>query len=329
MRTRSWLQLFRAQTAPATILLLLVPYISGENSNLIGAIILAIFGLFVHCWSFGQNSLCDACTIHENGKLPPDMVDPSKYHHPLILGEISLRDAHNVIHFGLAILVTIAGVISFFGINPSISIFGLVIWIAYGWAYNMGLSKTTMWGFISICICFTGLSTWSWFLSHSELGQLGVLYLLFVFFTILFQISYSGHLKEIKQRERSNILIKMGAHVKEDFFYPAKARLYGIIVKVINLALAWIVLYVNFSVFALIMTFTLTVLAIVYLFRLTRPREYHRDKELRNMGMEEIATIYIPLPILLGWASLILMVVGAAYYFGMNKLLWREVYPKV
>jgi len=327
---RDWLRLFRAQTAPATILLLLVPYLAGERATLVGALLIGIFGLFTHFWSFGQNSLLDTTIIHYKGRLPPDLEDPSKAHHPLVAGRIKLSEAHSVINWGLAILVTIAGIWSLFGANPALSMFSLIVWVIWGWGYNAGLSKVSSLGFLPITICFMGLTGWAWFLTHEAMSVLGWYYLAYVGLTILFQISVEGNLKEMGQAERSNLLIKMGAKLIDGWFLPRWAFLYGVTVKGVSLyilaqimgpilsgpAMVWFI-------FILLGVGAMTAL-------LCMPRDYDRVVELKRMSIMEILSIYACIPLMVPWELAVpLMMIGAVYFVAVNRLLWGVSYPKV
>lgn len=326
-----WLRLGRAQTYPADWLLVLTPFLHG-GVKLGQAIVLSVFMWLVHLVSFGENSLFDFTQGY-------DKSDPGKSHHPLETGRISVHAAMNVIVWGKNVLMVIGCLLTFlWSPAPSWSIFGLFMWYAWGTAYNLGLSKESLFGFLPISICFTSMGGWAWLLSHGTLGELGWLYLAFVFFTILFQISWSGHLKEMAQEERSNILVKMGARLETHFiakeirkhFFPGRARWYGLAVKAVNVALAWVILYKNYRIFSLHTTTLFSVIAMVFLRRLTVPRMYERARELKNMSLMEISTIYMPLPLFLNPpAAVVLMLIGIVYFFLVNKLLWAVPYPKV
>jgi len=112
LKIKSWLQLFRAQTSPAIILLILIPYLANASLFWLETLAIGLFALFAHWISFGHNSLLDSCIIPEKGKLPPDFTDPSKSHHPLIRGDISFHEAHNVIHWSLSGLAVVAILLS-------------------------------------------------------------------------------------------------------------------------------------------------------------------------------------------------------------------------
>ena len=49
-----------------------------------------------------------------------------------------------------------------------------------------------------------------------------------------------------------------------------------------------------------------------------------------EFSIMEILSIYAPIPLLMPWLYAVpLMVLGVAYFYSMNRLLWRTSYPKV
>lgn len=74
----------------------------------------------------------------------------------------------------------------------------------------------------------------------------------------------------------------------------------------------------------------MTLLATYFLKKLVMPRKYERPKELLHMSLEEVMTIYLPIPLVLPWfEAIILMAIGVVYFFGMNLWLWRVPHPAV
>ena len=330
MNLKPWFQLFRAQTAAATLLLLLTPFLNNFPLFSFQTLFLAIFFVLIHYFSFGQNSLMDYAMMY-------DQRDANKHHHPLISGVIKQSAAHNVIHWGLGILtVAAAGITLLISPASALAIFFLTVWVAFGHAYNDGLSKESLFGFLAISLCITGSSAWGWLLSHNSLSTLGLIYLGYVFFTLLYQISWSGFVKEMQVREKSNIIAKMGAHLDVDGrgqkqFVPGRARFYAWFVKGLNLAFGWILLWLNFSLVRLVI-FSLIVFLVMYLlFKTTKTRTYIRERELGLMSAMEILTIFAAVTLLLPWfEAVILMSCSAVYFFAMNKILWGTVtHPRV
>ena len=328
MKLKSWLQLWRAQTAPATLLCILVPYLHNAVFFDLRTLILAVSAVLFHYFSFGANSLMDTAMGYDRG-------DPSKQHHPLVSGVIKLHEAHNVIHWGLAILTALATFLTLWiSPNPAIAMAALILWVAFGHAYNDGLSKESLFGFMPISICCTASAAWGWFLSHKSLDNLGLLYLAYVFLTILFQISWSGFIKEMQIGERSNILTRMGALLEltkgEKEFKPGKSIFYAYFIKVFNLILGGFLLWPLYSWARLIWYVVLVGFASFYLDKLTKPRIYERGKELLSMSIMEILTIYVPIPIMLGvLEASTLCGLGVLYFFSINIMLWGKPYPRV
>jgi len=329
MKLRAWLQLFRAQTASATICLVMLPYLMNANLFTFESLLLFGYCILVHWISFGHNSLMDTAMGY-------DQRDPSKKHHPLITGTISLSTAHNVIHWSLCGLAVVAILISlYFSYNPLAAIICIFLWFVFGYSYNSGLDKECTLSFLPISICFTAMGAWGYFLSHHSIGLIGWVLLSYFFFTILFQISWSGHLKELELRERSNILTRMGARVDvtwkgEKLFVPGKAWIYAWFIKGFNVILGGLLCFYNFTLVRLAYWVLLASSTLLYLHKLTKPRVYRRSRELLSMSIMEILTIYTPIPLVLPWLdAIILMIIGVIYFFGMNKLLWKVSYPKV
>jgi len=335
LNLRSWLQLFRAQTAPASVLLVLIPYLVDNPLFLWKVLVLAIFILLVHWFSFGENSLMDTVMGY-------DREDPGKSHHPLISGAISLPLAHNVIHWGLIALTTAAVLLTYWiSPNPLPAMAALAMWVALGHGYNEGLSKESLFGFISISLCFTSMAAWAWFLSHGELTPIAQLYLVYVFTVILFQISWSGHLKEMGQSERSNILIKMGARVITEVrdcetvtvFEPGPSAWYGAAIKIAGVMILVTMTPPVSSIYILdklAWVIMITILTACFMTALIIRRPYNRSSDLVKMSAMEIVSIYAPIPLMLPWSySIVLMIAGVVYFVGINRWLWGVSYPRV
>jgi 4-hydroxybenzoate polyprenyltransferase len=318
-----YLRIGRVQTFPADWLLTLTPFLYGRL-NLVQAVLLSIFIWFVHFASFGHNSLMDTAMGY-------DLKDPNKKHHPLVAGRIQLSEAHNVIHWLLCTLTVYALIFSLkLSPAPLYAVLCIPIWTMFGYAYNSGLSKESVFGFIPISICFTFMGAWGWFLSHETLDTVGYLYLGYVFCTILFQISYSGFKKELLIKERSNILVRLGAKVENGVFKPSKAGIYGVTIKGLNWLIGLLLLLQNFNIIKLLCFIVISAFVFVYLIRLTKPREYIRDRELLDMSLEEVATIYLVVPILLDFlVAALLMVIGLFYFLIVNRILWKAPFPRV
>jgi hypothetical protein len=327
-RVKDWLRLFRAQTAPATLLLILTPYLTNTDLFTFQTLAVAVFALLAHWISFGHNSLLDFAMGY-------DQKDPSKQHFPLHRGAISLHLAHNVIHWSLSALAVVAILICLsFSPNALLALISIFLWFVFGYSYNSGLSKESLFAFLPISICFTAMGSFGWFLSHSDLNMTGWLYLGYIFFVILFQIGWSGCLKELEIKERSNILAKMGAQVtvekEEKHFSPGWSWFFAWFTKGFNLLFGALLLWQNYSLVTLVIYCIFFVLIITSLYKLTKPRVYNRNKELLSMSIMEILSIYLAPWLMLNPSTVIILeVIGVIYFFGVNLWLWKMPAPRV
>lgn len=319
---KHYLQLFRAQTYPATLLCILVPYLYNHPFDLTALIIL-ILALPIHYFSFGHNSLMDTYGGH-------DVKDTFKKHHPLVSGIISMNSAHNVIHSGIIATVILLSLLTLtVSANKLMSLLFLLLYFVFGHGYNDGLGKSTVHSYLPISLCFTSLAGYGWFMSHSEIDMFGSLLLLYIFLTILFQIAWEGNLKDISS-DRVNLLRKLG--VKGDFgdLYLGKVSCIGVVIKAFNIAVG-IFLAVMVPLFNHVVGLIWLILVIIVSTPLIGKHiSLSRGKILLFCSLTEITTIYAMLFIAvnLSVASL-LAVYGVVYFFVMNKILWGVWYPKV
>lgn len=331
-----WLRLFRSQTWPATMLLIMTPFL--HNHMMIDWKTYAMFlsTLLFHHLMFGQNSLLDTTQGY-------DKIDPNKQGHPLVSGEISFTAGHNVIHWGLAFATTWAAYLTLtVSPNPSLAMFFLLMWVVFGWGYNLGLSKESLWGWVALDVGYTGMGAWAWLMSHSTIDRTGGLYLCYAWLTLMFQISWEGFLKDMELDERSNLIKVLGGRLRPVYckesstepnytlFEPGHwGGFYAIAVKVINLIVPSLLIR-RYTLLNTAWYYGMCSVALFLAWLLIAPRIYVRSRELLNMSMMEVVTIYLIVPIILPWSTAIpLMVLGVAYFFGINLILWGKPYPRV
>lgn len=332
-----WLQLFRAQTAPATIFLVLTTWMAagGELFSLEG-LVLGLWALLMHWLSFGHNSLQDSITVPYIGAMKTwDQMDPAKRHHPLIRGAISVQAAQKVVNTGLLVLGVIAiAIILAFAKNPVLALVGVFLFWIFGTVYNQQLScKTTVLGFIPITACFTSLSVMVWFIGAASMTALAALIFAYWMLRIWFQIDISGNIKEIRTIEKS-IIKRLGAGVRDGVFVPGRMPFYAWALTAAEIAVGlWIYLKYAFTLWTLPLILLLMGVGVYFGRELVKEREWRREKSLLHMSIVEIAFIYaLPtalMPIIGYVEVLTLMVLGVIYFFGINKLLWRVSYPAV
>lgn len=331
---KEFLQIGRVQTFPASLCLVMVALLA-PSAVVDSWLAAAIFPLvwLLHFVGFGLNSYLDTAMRY-------DIRDPAKRTHPLVSRKVSLSSACRVLNWGACLAVLFAAIVTLRAQNPTLALVAFLIYTVFGYAYDCGLSKESLWGFGAISISFAALAAWAWFLSHETIGTLGWVLISYVFFTILFQISWSGFIKEMGVRERSNLLIRLGASLGSFFvsgkqggriyFVPGNSIYYGWAVKIINLFLGGLLLYLVFSWQGLVSLLFFGSMALYFLHQLTKRREYVRDRELVNMSAMEIATIFLPISITVPVPALALMIFGVAYFWVCNKVLWGvSSHPRV
>ena len=351
-----YLRLGRAHTYPADWLLVIIPFMYG-GWNIFQVLILSVMMFGVHWSGFGENVVLDFTQGY-------DSIDPSKVHHPLSKGSISIHNASNAVHWMKALIGSFAVILVFlWSPSPVLAMAALMLWFVWGTAYNVGLSKESPLGFLPIVLCFVFMAAWGWFMSHPLLLPIGLAYLIYAGSVILFQTGWSGHLKDIEQREPSNILCRLGAHIKtsdlnhvsfevgndhivkaEDktfqMFYPGKALYLGLAMKSFGiLALGYLaVLAIGlpldlgnlYSLSLIAWTMLIIVGMFVSMMLLLPQREWIKSKELKSMSIMEIFSIFAPVPLLVPWPeAIILMAFAIGYFYLGNKKLWGVAYPKV
>jgi len=311
---KKWLQLFRAQTAPLTVLTVMAAYFNGE-SNIFTGLILIILLILSHYMSYGHNSLMDTAMCY-------DTFDINKRHHPINNGTIDINTAHKVIHIGM-ILVTILVIMVtvMIAINPIYSLVSLILWIVFGQAYNDGMSKESILAIPIISIQASTMISWGWFLSHKNLDIIGLAFIMYNFVLIFLQISFHGSLKDIKQSEKSSLITRLGtfySNIHKKIIFTKPVIVLESLLKVFQLIFLLIILYYiskiehyYFYVITIIPMFFLSIVVFIKMFdtKLTR-------KELMMaMSIEQIFSIYAPLPLLINDMNLtIILLLGGFIY---------------
>lgn len=331
-RLKAYLQLGRAQTFPADWLLVMVPFLHA-GFNLVHFVILSVMMFFIHWATFGDNSLMDYTQGY-------DKIDPSKKHHPLMDGRISVHNAMNALVWTKSIFMVFATIFTLW-ISPNpplafVSLFMCFVWLT---AYNQGLSKESLGGFFTITAAYASFGAWGWFLSHSILTPVGLGYVVYASSVILFQITWSGHLKDIKVKEKGNLLVHLGADVeaREDgteIFVPGtKVRILGYLMKIFGVvSLFYLTLSIGQVPFYVYIWSAVLMAGMVYMITaVVDKRKWNKPKELRNMSIMEVFSIFAPAGVMLPWIlAWPMMLFALAYFYFANLALWgTKGYPAV
>ncbi|MCS7118283.1 MAG: UbiA family prenyltransferase [Thaumarchaeota archaeon] len=321
---RETFQLMRAQTAPATVTLVTLGYIAGGGNLLsVQGLLVALYAYLVHIFASGHNSVADYMW---------DLRDPAKQHHPLVSGKMSYNYAVNLINTGI-IAVASAGVIMalMWSPRPELALASYVLFVIGGFTYNGALSKTSYLGWIASAISVTSFASYSYWLSASTLTPIGILYISYFFLTNVFQIGYSGYLKEIEVDDQPNMLHKLGARVVLGAYLPTIATIvWAVVVKMAAILVAMYMVFLRPSLPVVIWCIVVSIGIVVILGEMLAPRRWVRSRELKVMSLMEILSFYLVVPIIAPpLESVILMVFGVVYFYLMNKTLWGTSYPRV
>ena len=332
MGLADWLKLFRAQTAPATVFSILVPYLIAGGRDLITIMAIFVLGTIAHFFSFGHNSLMDYWY---------DVKDPNKKHHPLESGEIKFETAHKVIHYGM-VLTCLGFVALTYYVSPSpvLALMSLIGYIVFGHAYNDGLDKNTSHSWISISLCFTSLALYGWFLGTGEVNAITVLIAVWAFLTIVYQIAWEGNLKDLwNPAEKHNLLRTWveydwsGTPIK----FTSKAVSFGFMAIRLGwntVILGMIAYYLNAGLMNWIMYVAFTfieTLAVIDIHDTAEHSLWSRDVLLERFGVAEAVEFFRLIAISLQPAIVLTLVsYGLLYFVLMNRLLWGSKFgPKV
>jgi len=312
-----WIRVGRIHTAALTMPVTLLGYVlAGGGDPLVGLGWL-LFGLGWHYFGFLQNNLFD---------LRYDVLDPEKQHFPLVRGTIRARDAWAVDVAGLALLFVYGAALSGFSAS---SVAMIALGYASGTIYN-AFSKRTLLKPIPISLCFSVLPAVP-YLSIRPADQLIAYLVAYIFLTILYQIGFSGELKDIERGER-NILKALRS--------PIPVYLYAYSLKMSNIiaGLALLYHYEGVSVYNILAA---TAVAMIIILMLDRQLEdydgwetgrWDRTRALKNMSLMEILTYWLLiacLPALWPW-QILWIALPVLWFIALNRFIFgTTIHPRV
>ena len=344
MGVRDWLRLFRAQTAPATVFSIVVPYLlaNGDIVNLLWLVPLAIL---IHFASFGHNSLMDYWY---------DIADPNKRHHPLVTKTISYRRANQVINLLMVVLGIIASMVALkISPRPHIALLFLLMYIVWGHAYNDGLDKNWVHSWLPISACFASLALYGYYLGPETNATLALILYVWAFLAVFYQIAVEGNLKDLwNPKDEGNLLKSFGAIVvREDKEWVIECdklayKVFIIASAIVRLVSTFIVAILALTMFKystlqlivfLVMHCITTFIETVNVSRITMYAlgvKFTRDDMLACFGKAEAFEFFRFMTVMLltntWWIYFIVLLYGLAWFVGMNKYLWNTRFgPRV
>lgn len=319
-----WLRLFRAHTAPATVMCLLVPYLLAGGRNVVDFAVLFVLGHLLHFFSFGHNSTMDYWL---------DIYDPSKKHHPLVSGRIQLFDAHKVVHYG-GCLTAIAVVLYSIYRNP-ISLAPFLLYVVFGHAYNDGLDHLTYHSWIPISFCFAFLSMYGYVLAVGSVTVVSVAISVWCFLVMVYETAFEGSYKDLwNPLEETNLLRRYQVSANPPVIRSDVAMVFFILRSVVNtsvILLLAILLLRQLHYLTLALLVLLTVLEVVFSYKLYRYASSgaRREDVLDLFGKAEV-TEFFRIASLTGYFVFFFVVYGLVYYVLMNRVLWGTKFgPRV
>ena len=329
---RDWLQLFRAQTAPATVFAIMIPYFAGGGRDPIVAVLLFGLGHILHYASFGHNSLMDYL-------MDFDKADPNKQHHPLPAGRISEVKASWVIHVLLFVSLAGLGAIAVWLDRP-IALLMLMMYAVWGYAYNNGLDHLSENSWIPISLAFAFLPLYGYLLAGNS-WRIAALFWSWGFLTTFYQIDWEGNLKDLwnpmdraanKLRKKGicdvddDIVMCLGKRVLEYFIPRELSYIIGLVIGIAIIGTGSLYVF-------LASLFTLVMIIVAFSLHLSMSVGVKRKKMLEIMGLQEVIVFYALLLILLpkNWVGYSLLALyGISYFVIMNKKLWKSRFgPRV
>ena len=326
----NWLRIFRAQTAAAVFMLVMIPYLlAGGNLFSWYSLTLGVWSFLAHHMAFGHNTVMDTL-------MGWDIMDENKLHHPLVANMIKKETALKIISIGIVISTIIAiFLVHYSNGNQFYAMSFLALFLIGGMIYNSGISKVSIWDVIPISLCFTSLSLYSYFLVAKEFNELIILIALYIILLQWFEIGVEGEIKEIELKNEINLLTKLGVKFDGNTFEMGKSIIYPWALKLAGLGVGGFIIYkYTYNITTVILFVLFVFLAFYFCFELTKKRIWNRIKAVRDMAFEEIITIFL-LPVILipliGLKEVIIILVIAFLYFvGMNSLLWKTRFaPRV
>lgn len=313
---RKYLQLTRAHTAPLEVVPAVIGASLASGSVLNPAVLgWAFYGLLYHLAGYGMNSYSD----WKNGF---DKEDEYKQHHPLNTGEMSEKTAYETVTF-LLLITVVWGVTMAYGSIPALLV--LIGGAVAGYFYNeYGKYFDHKWVLITIAHSTVFVAPYI-----AEGGKANTLTfiagLAYMISWVGFQIAVSGEVKDIGQRDESNLLREMGAKkMPYGVYFPDEALAFATSLKVVGLVSALgLLLSTGWDAILLAMVIILFLATMYYVSKLLETGFWDRRRRVGYMSIIELITLDMMLVSTLGkvW-SVYILGVSIAWVVLFNKIQW-------
>jgi len=332
MSVVGFLRIFRAHSAPLTVLpVIIIPLMAGVK-DVVHLLTLWVLTTIMHWMSFGHNSVLD----WERGW---DRKDPYKKHFPLNTGEVDPVTASKVINWGLSGIVAL--LVVFMLVNakrPELAVASFVIALQLGHAYDDGLDKITVWKWVPVFGYGYFTTLGFWFVYFDTLTDFGFWYTLSVGIIVEYQILYEGELKDF-ETEEANLFRVLGARVENGtliltpplvLLFLARAPLVFTVMLGLSSYCRWVG-GISFTTYIMMIIYycAFSLLVLYFLVQLHLPRRrYDRNRELRNMATEEMVSYFLLFSFLFPKAPLavpVLLLYSVGWLAFFNRVQWGTV----
>jgi 4-hydroxybenzoate polyprenyltransferase len=214
---------------------------------------------------------------------------------------------------------------------------GFGMFVLFGFVYNVGLSKESRFGIITMALSYVGLAIWSWSLSHSIITTAGICLFICIGMAITIQIAVFGELKDI-EHDKYSIVKSLGVEIKDGrMINTIKLQLVYVIGRVLMFVPLLIVLVLSFNNISLV-RFILACIWLAFGIALygvstkliLGEQDWDRKKILFKMNVTELATVFLPFPLFIMFKYTILIaVVTVGLWALLNKIVWNDYVQKI
>jgi hypothetical protein len=283
-------------------------------------ILFVLLGWLVHSAGFGMNSLVDYLYGY-------DKADPSKSHHPLVSGRITVLQA-TVFVFGLQIVSIFYFILLS---HTALSLAAFAIYVLSGWLYNL-LAKRNKWA----AMAYLGISMGALFFAGATVNGVTTTTIiaasLYTCFTTVFQIGICGDLKDLDAgTSEVNVLQQLGTHVDNGMMVTsAGGYALAFALSAIKTAFIWYFAYTIIPLWSIPVAIISGAVFFLFSYReMEGNRPYNHAYRLKLIGLGEVMAyillVIAAFPLFLSWAPyafVFYFIIPPAYYFLMNRAIW-------
>jgi len=324
LKIRSFLKLVRIHTSSLTQGgVLLAAILAGERRIPI-LIAYALWVILFHAVGFVDNNIED---------YKHDKEDPAKKHFPLVTGEVSLKQAKAFCYTGMLSAFLLGVWMAEFRLLP---VAFLTLTFTFGRLYNT-LSKRSIFSPVYISGSFTSLVLFAYYSRYSgcDFNPLIMLFTLYTFFLMFWQIAWEGYIKDIES-DRINLLRVIGCRVQNGTFKPSTlGKIFGWGFRLPTIIIGLAILYVTGGEMVAWIGFVALSASVLYsAHRLVKKRRYDHGETVMFCAVTEVQvyfSIVLALKKVLGTpATLTLIFYPIIWFITLNRITWKTwITPRV